>query len=301
MEFIFVEPSEQAHIFLTAEMDAFQSKRIARDPVLSRQFAAARELLEGFRDRRLKVSEAFDLQLKWPGLALSPDGRTLVVSACRGSCYGPEEARLYRRPLNELAFQPIPGTDGAASPFFSPDGESVAFFDGLSRQRGRARPHSISLLDGRVGLLGPQRCKLDQLLPGRIHFGVFFRVLSQERVDRIDTAYGHIDSCVGALLIRTNLYQIFRLLIGSHQVSNFVRRFLVVGVDHLRHQSTVTGQDIDRREVSLRTEIPIQDNVAVQDGSDRIRDRIVHVVGFDQHRVESSLPPAPVRPCTRSD
>jgi Tol biopolymer transport system component/tRNA A-37 threonylcarbamoyl transferase component Bud32 len=55
-------------------------------------------------------------------LALSPDGRKLVY-------IGPGEggARLWLRELDKLRPSPIPGTEGAVSPFFSPDGRHLGF------------------------------------------------------------------------------------------------------------------------------------------------------------------------------
>jgi eukaryotic-like serine/threonine-protein kinase len=52
--------------------------------------------------------------------ALSPDGTGLVFSA------GPPQT-LYFRPLDELDAKPIPGTEGGRLPFFSPDGQWIAF------------------------------------------------------------------------------------------------------------------------------------------------------------------------------
>ena len=58
-----------------------------------------------------------------PAFALSPDGKTLVFSAV-------EQGRrsLYRRPLDELKARAIPGTEDAVGPFFSPDGQSIAYW-----------------------------------------------------------------------------------------------------------------------------------------------------------------------------
>jgi serine/threonine-protein kinase len=56
-------------------------------------------------------------------LALSPDGETLVFVGVKGSG-GP----LYRRTLGGLEAEPIPGTEGASVPFFSPDGRWLGFF-----------------------------------------------------------------------------------------------------------------------------------------------------------------------------
>jgi serine/threonine-protein kinase len=52
-------------------------------------------------------------------LALSPDGQRMVFQA---------EDQLYSRRMDQLEATPIPGTEGGATPFFSPDGEEVAFF-----------------------------------------------------------------------------------------------------------------------------------------------------------------------------
>jgi hypothetical protein len=59
-------------------------------------------------------------------LALSPDGRYLVFSA---SADGTEaEARLYLRAMERDKAEPIPGAEGARAPFFSPDGQWLAFW-----------------------------------------------------------------------------------------------------------------------------------------------------------------------------
>ena len=54
-------------------------------------------------------------------LTISPDGSHVVLVG------GPSES-LYSRALDDLELRRIPGTEGARNPFFSPDGESVAFF-----------------------------------------------------------------------------------------------------------------------------------------------------------------------------
>ena len=56
---------------------------------------------------------------------LSPDGRLLVFSAQKN---GGDDTQLYVRRLDQLQATPLSGTDGARSPFFSPDGQWVAFF-----------------------------------------------------------------------------------------------------------------------------------------------------------------------------
>jgi serine/threonine-protein kinase len=52
-------------------------------------------------------------------VALSPDGSRLAYVA---------NQQLYLRPLDQLAATLVPGTGGATSPFFSPDGQHVGFW-----------------------------------------------------------------------------------------------------------------------------------------------------------------------------
>jgi Tol biopolymer transport system component len=54
--------------------------------------------------------------------ALSPDGRWIVFVAS-----GDGTSRLWLRPLSSTTAQPIAGTDGADTPFWSPDSKSIAF------------------------------------------------------------------------------------------------------------------------------------------------------------------------------
>jgi eukaryotic-like serine/threonine-protein kinase len=58
-----------------------------------------------------------------PNFAVSPDGRHIVFAA---TASGP--ARLFLRSLSTLTAKPLPGTEGAVYPFWSPDSRFVAFF-----------------------------------------------------------------------------------------------------------------------------------------------------------------------------
>ena len=58
-------------------------------------------------------------------LALSPDGQTIVYRARDA-----EGFQLFRRPVDQFEATPIPGTENGASPFFSPDGQWIAFSQG---------------------------------------------------------------------------------------------------------------------------------------------------------------------------
>jgi Tol biopolymer transport system component len=56
--------------------------------------------------------------------AISPDGRRLVFTVMDAA----GTMRLWIRPLDSLTAQPLPGTEGAMLPFWSPDSRFIAFF-----------------------------------------------------------------------------------------------------------------------------------------------------------------------------
>ncbi len=60
-----------------------------------------------------------------PGVAVSPDGTHLAYVARQGGAQ-----QIYLRAMDSLEAKPIPGTEGAVNPFFSPDGQWLGFFAG---------------------------------------------------------------------------------------------------------------------------------------------------------------------------
>ncbi|MBS1859006.1 MAG: PD40 domain-containing protein [Acidobacteria bacterium] len=88
----------------------------------------------------------------YPGMpAVSPDGRFLTFSAV-----GQEGKRmLWLRPLDALHATMIPGTEGASSPFWSPDSAYVAFFADRSLKRvrvsGETAPETICAAEAEPG------------------------------------------------------------------------------------------------------------------------------------------------------
>jgi serine/threonine protein kinase len=71
----------------------------------------------------LALSKFGPLGIGRTAVALSPDGSLLVYVAERNG-----KAQLYLRALDQFDARPIPGTEGAYSPFFSPDGRWLGFF-----------------------------------------------------------------------------------------------------------------------------------------------------------------------------
>jgi serine/threonine-protein kinase len=99
------------------------------------------------RTLRLSVSlVASGLTLSGGGIAISPDGGTVVFAA-----RGPDAvSRLYSRRLDEREPQELKGTEQAIAPFFSPDGRWVAFVASGRLQKillGGATAQSICPID----------------------------------------------------------------------------------------------------------------------------------------------------------
>ncbi len=82
----------------------------------------------------------------WTGeLAISPDGNVLVHTG------GPNGALLVRR-RDELAFTPMPATERAQGPFFSPDGLSVGYFSAGRLMVAALAGGPAMMLDDSLGL-----------------------------------------------------------------------------------------------------------------------------------------------------
>ena len=77
-----------------------------------------------------------------PAVALSPDGTHLAYVGREGGTQ-----QLYLRAMDSLEARPIPATEGAINPFFSPDSQSLGFFAG-----GKLKKVSVS--GGAVQTLG---------------------------------------------------------------------------------------------------------------------------------------------------
>jgi serine/threonine-protein kinase len=68
------------------------------------------------------LDSGYTLARGFPPLAVSPDGKSIVFAVTRGGI-----SRLELRHLNQRKATVIPGTEGAHTPFFSPDGLWIGF------------------------------------------------------------------------------------------------------------------------------------------------------------------------------
>jgi Tol biopolymer transport system component len=100
--------------------------------------------------REIRLSVAEDPSSRF---AISPDGRRLAIVAIEPN----GESKLWVRPLDGLAAQPLAGTDGATDPFWSPDSQSIAYIarptsEGLVGIQSKLK--RIDLASGQVQTLG---------------------------------------------------------------------------------------------------------------------------------------------------
>jgi serine/threonine protein kinase len=73
----------------------------------------------------------FSLNAGVPGFQVSPDGRQIVFAAAGSD----SRSQLWLHSLDSAAARPLPGTETASSPFWSPDGKSIGFFAGAKLKR----------------------------------------------------------------------------------------------------------------------------------------------------------------------
>jgi Tol biopolymer transport system component len=84
-----------------------------------------------------------------PAVALSPDGTQLAYVARQGGAQ-----QLYLRAMNSLEATPIPNTEGAFNPFFSPDGQWIGFFSGGTLKKISVNGEAIITLGNSVDSYG---------------------------------------------------------------------------------------------------------------------------------------------------
>lgn len=81
------------------------------------------------------------------GIALSPDGQNAAFVATLG-----ERSLLWVRSLDGTVVRPLLGTEGAYSPFWSPDSKSIAFFaEGKLRRVDLSAPAPITICNVLIG------------------------------------------------------------------------------------------------------------------------------------------------------
>ncbi|MFN0006348.1 MAG: protein kinase domain-containing protein [Planctomycetota bacterium] len=124
-------------------------------------------------------------------LALSPDGRTLVLALGRDW----EHMQLWVRPLDSLTPQQLSGTDGATHPFWSPDGRAIGFFAQGKLKRIPAAGGTVTTVCAAIDARGGTWTSRDEIVFAPAPFGGLFRVPASggvpEAITKADGAVTH--------------------------------------------------------------------------------------------------------------
>jgi serine/threonine-protein kinase len=86
-------------------------------------------------------------------IAASPDG-SMIAFAGRSPAANPAGTLLYLRRLDQLEATPLPGTEGASGPFFSPDGRWIGFFASNKLKKIAVTGGAVATLADVVGARG---------------------------------------------------------------------------------------------------------------------------------------------------
>ena len=106
-----------------------------------------------------------------PQFAVSPDGRALAFVASAGEL----DSTLWLRALDDVDARLLPGTEGAQEPFWSPDGQSIGFFDQSGSMKrvpvsgGNVRTIATGISDPRGAAWGID----DEILLGTGYGGIY--------------------------------------------------------------------------------------------------------------------------------
>jgi Tol biopolymer transport system component len=169
-------------------------------------------------------------------IAISPDGRRLAMVAAREGT-----TQIWVRSLDSVTSEPVPGTEGAVSPFWSPDSRFLAFFsasDGelkkIDMRGGPARTICAAQMEG-APVWGPD----GTILFTQAREGIF-RVAAEGGAP---TRVTHVDRAQRQL---SHLWPEF-LPDGRH----FLYMVMLVNADGLQATPHVYAASLDSPEVTL--------------------------------------------------
>src|ERR1041385_7890313 len=91
----------------------------------------------------------------------------------------------------------------------------------------------------------------------------FFCALFEESVDGILTIDRKIDTRIRTSLVRADVDEVFRLLVGRHEIADLVSGLLQIRPDKMRHQTADARKHVDTRIVPARCEIAVEHDVPI--------------------------------------
>ncbi len=134
-------------------------------------------------------------------LAVSPDGRYIAVVLVRNG-----RQQIWLRPLDSLELTPLPGTDGAINPFWSPDSRFIAFFADAKLRKIERSGGPVQTLCDALAVVGGAWNRNGDILLGALW-----------KVQRVSANGGTASDIPGHLDV-TELYPVF-LPDGRHYIA----------------------------------------------------------------------------------
>ncbi len=219
-----------------------------------------------------------------PGsVILSPDGMRLIYVS--GSL---PKSRLYTRRLDQSRANELPGTEGAVAPFFSPDGQWVGFFSGISESNYKLNKISVEggavVALAEVGFVGGGSWGVDgDIFVGGVLTKGLTRISASGGVPRpvFDLAPGEVGYVAPQILpggkaVLFAAFRTFDVNTASIEVFSFAdrrRKTLVPGVSVARYlpsghlvyanKGTLFAIPFDLARLETRgTAVPVLDDVA---------------------------------------
>jgi serine/threonine-protein kinase len=209
-------------------------------------------------------------------LAFSRDGGTLAWVGGSGSA-----RRLWVRAADQLDGRPLPGTEGATNPFFSPDGQWLGFFDDGALKKvsvsGQNAPVAITIATdrGRGGAWGEDGT-------------IVFSASSDSALDTVSAAGGPA----------TPLTRLETLNAATHRFPVFVpgRRAVVyaLGTRAAQYNSSVAAVDLDTGIEKVVLENAAQPAFLPTGDLLFLRDAALYLVGFDPESLSTRGQPIEV-------
>ena len=212
--------------------------------------------------------------------AFSPDGRMIVFSGSGGA---DTVRRLYVRALDAVVARPIPGTERASEPVFSPDGQWIAFWSDGDVKKVRLDGQQLVTL-ARIG--GPW---------GGMSWGV------QNRIVVAHAGHLWVVPAGGGAPTRivakdtVTLARLFPLALGDGKTVLFTEWHSSIALSTVNALSLETG-DVTRLGIDGSTPLAILEGrlLYLDPGGN------IAAVGFDQHRLRAVGEPTLVVPDVRS-
>jgi Tol biopolymer transport system component len=134
-------------------------------------------------------------------VAVSPDGRYIAVVLVKNG-----RQQIWLRPLNSLELTPLPGTDGAINPFWSPDSRFVGFFADAKLRKIERSGGPVQTVCDALAVVGGTWNRNGDILLGALW-----------KVQRVSEAGGTASDIPGHLDV-TELYPVF-LPDGRHYIA----------------------------------------------------------------------------------